>query len=997
MAEDNNSIIVFTEYIMKKYFYSILAAFAMIFAVSSCTQDDELVNGADGSIKKVKFSIELPTAMQTRAVSVEGKNEDVEVGGGDAADQLIYALYEKNKMHRCLEQGVATERYNGVFEVSLDMINGLTYEILFLAYNENNCAFQIDDPNTVDLQALTLKDELDANKESYDAFVACHEHEVNTEDVTYVTLKRPFAQINAATTTEDLDKAKKLYAVVTSSQLEISNVPTVYNVFDGTTSGEKNLTYKRADILNCTEAANNAHPNEAITVNGEGYNYLTLAYVLAGADADAPKSMHDATFTFYRPEEPQLIRTIEIPNLPIQRNYRTNVIGNLLTKTEDFIIVIDSAFNAPDHNVNLWEGEAKAVQEENGVFNIKEAAELAWIAQQVNSGKNDFAGKTVKLVYGLDLAGKLWTPIGESKDKKFDGSFDGNGQTITGLNVETDKLAGLFGYVGNNGGKKSVISNVVVEGATINNTAGNAASGVIAGYAHADVEITGVVVKNAKINGHRQLGGIAGNSYATITGCTVDGIEIVCVPNDITTRAAFDNGDKVGGIVGLAQSDVACTISNNTVKNAKLTAYRDLGGIAGAAIADNMKGNTVSGVELTIDQVTNFYELKDANVGEIVGRVFSGTIDASNTVENVKIEKTIMIAEGVSKADNDTYVVTSAADAKTALSTVFADIEESAPEKATIVIPAGTTIEWQTGAAHGSTPLLSETCPTELTIDGEGVLKATGSGVGPIRLANSAKKLTVKNITVVDATVSYDEGAWEFTYLEFGDNANEQFYFENVTFTHGIMVDGAFEFVNCNFESSESSVYSVWVNSGKAKFTGCHFTGTRAAKVHEAYGSEVEELIIDNCEFVNIEKKPGLAIGTLNAETKVEIKNSKFYGCQPGDQGLYIYETDTDVTTFDFVLENNEVIEANKVVYEMSDFSGSITNTVVLMNDIAGNAGKGGYNMAGIIVNGGLLDGQNNTLHVDGANGTWDCAVYHQGGTVKNLKVEGAFRGIFTA
>ena len=54
-------------------------------------------------------------------------------------------------------------------------------------------------------------------------------------------------------------------------------------------------------------------------------------------------------------------------------------------------------------------------------------------------------------------------------------------------------------------------------------------------------------------------------------------------------------------------------------------------------------------------------------------------------------------------------------------------------------------------------------------------------------------------------------------------------------------------------------------------------------------------------------KKPGIAIGTINSTTVVKITNSTFTGCQAGDQGLYMYETDTDVTTFNFTESGNTI------------------------------------------------------------------------------------------
>ena len=65
--------------------------------------------------------------------------------------------------------------------------------------------------------------------------------------------------------------------------------------------------------------------------------------------------------------------------------------------------------------------------------------------------------------------------------------------------------------------------------------------------------------------------------------------------------------------------------------------------------------------------------------------------------------------------------------------------------------------------------------------------------------------------------------------------------------------------------------------------------------------------MIDNNTFAGLTQKPGVAIGTVNAATTIKITNNVFAATQPGDQNNYKYETDTDVTTFNFVDENNTV------------------------------------------------------------------------------------------
>ena len=227
------------------------------------------------------------------------------------------------------------------------------------------------------------------------------------------------------------------------------------------------------------------------------------------------------------------------------------------------------------------------------------------------------------------------------------------------------------------------------------------------------------------------------------------------------------------------------------------------------------------------------------------------------------------------------------------------------------VIELTNDIEWATGAGIGSTPLIDANAITEnLVIYGNGSkLIAKGSGVGSIRMANGGT-LTLNDVVVVDESVSYAENSWEYGYLEFAGNI----VFNNCVFENAIMVQSEdnevvsnAQFNGCAFNSNDANQYDVWVADGKAFFNDCDIEGYRGIKMHEAYGSEVVEVVIDGCRFTNLSKKPGVAMGTLNAETKVVIKNSTFTNCQAGDQGLYIYETDTDVTTFNFILENNTV------------------------------------------------------------------------------------------
>ena len=272
------------------------------------------------------------------------------------------------------------------------------------------------------------------------------------------------------------------------------------------------------------------------------------------------------------------------------------------------------------------------------------------------------------------------------------------------------------------------------------------------------------------------------------------------------------------------------------------------------------------------------------------------------------------------------YVVNEGASAAT-LADILAHADAQAKAAATkaagpeVIITLNGDVEWETGAGIGSTPLLPEDSPiSAVVIKGNGkTFTATGKGVGKIRLANGGQ-LTFDNVKIVDHSVSYAENSWEYGYLEFGGVIRLQ----NCEVVNAIMVSGeTAAFTNCSFNSNNDNEYDVWVDNGSADFTDCTFAGARGLKVHEAYGSEVVKVAVDGCTFGPLSKKPGIALGDLNAKTTVSVKNSTFDRCQAGDQRLFIYETDTDVTTFTFVCQNNFVVPVGDEPYVQED--GTIT------------------------------------------------------------------------
>ena len=329
------------------------------------------------------------------------------------------------------------------------------------------------------------------------------------------------------------------------------------------------------------------------------------------------------------------------------------------------------------------------------------------------------------------------------------------------------------------------------------------------------------------------------------------------------------------------------------------------------------------------------------------GATFNVVID-----EEFQTPDEVIVNNGWSNVNGFNYVVNGEAP-EDALASILAHADAAAKaatkaaEGPVVTIDLSGDVFWATGAGIGSTPLLPADSPiSAVVINGNGnTFTATGAGVGEIRLANPGK-LTLNNLTIVDKSVSYAENSWEYGYLEMAGVLE----LNDCDVVNAIMIEGEeATFNGCSFNSNHDNEYAVWVSDGKAYFNGCSFTGARGLKTHEAYGSEVLEIVVDGCWFGPLSKKPGVAIGTMNAATSITIKNSKFSGCQAGDQNLYIYETDTDVTTFEFKLENNEVfVDESKMLADAIAEAEAGSTVEIPAGEYAVSTYKAGVELKGI-------------------------------------------------
>ncbi len=249
-------------------------------------------------------------------------------------------------------------------------------------------------------------------------------------------------------------------------------------------------------------------------------------------------------------------------------------------------------------------------------YEISTPEQLSQLAYNVNAG-NNYSGKYFKLTAHLNLLGKDWTPIGyrfyPDYERGFNGTFDGNGYSISKLSIGSEDepkaggdqtQAGLFGATSYD----AVLKNIRVEAAIYTDSVTNV--GALVGYSESnevilDCSATGSVVSTG--SGDLRIGGLIGDSTgASILNCSSH------------VNVIASGGTAVGGVIGYPGSysaseprEINGCVFTGSVSAGDVSSYGGVGGIAGESYGyiifiNCANKGTVSG--------------SNGNIGGIVGR-----------------------------------------------------------------------------------------------------------------------------------------------------------------------------------------------------------------------------------------------------------------------------------------------------------------------------------------------------------------------------------------
>ena len=339
---------------MKNFFKSLAICALAALTFASCQKENAGGNMDDQSSV---VSINLTSPLMGTKAFADGNTVNtvhVHVYKVDASGNLSYIAPTTGSPTKEVTMTGGSATY------SARLVTGQKYTFVFWA------DYQADgytSPYTYDAvnQTISVNYNAACNDEKRDAFYAVIPNVTITGAYSQsVTLKRPFAQVNFGVTTADYDAAVAAGVTVNGAAVKCTKAANAINLLNGTTSGEVDATFATATL-----------PSETLTAANTSYKYVAMNYVLVGKDA---KTLSDITLTLNATGAASGTPEYTYTNIPLQGNYRTNIVGELFTSPANINITVDKNFTQPDNNeivTNVGSLAAANTALANGATNIQ--------------------------------------------------------------------------------------------------------------------------------------------------------------------------------------------------------------------------------------------------------------------------------------------------------------------------------------------------------------------------------------------------------------------------------------------------------------------------------------------------------------------------------------------------------------------------------------------------------------------------------------------------
>lgn len=344
---------------MKKLF---LLAVGLAMTLTACQKDEGLVSDVATTSS---FTVTIPqSGVQTRAVTDAFST-------GTSVNRCILEIYHGDKLYDRIEKGVSGKTVT--FD-NLRLVSSQTYDFVFWADCAEGSEGNFTDKvyNTANLKSITEIGPFVGNSDERDAFFAKESFKVTGSFTKPVTLKRPFGLL--VVKTNDLNEIKDEALKPTGYSVAFKGLPTTFNALTGEVSGSADVTYTAGELAKADGT-------------------ISMDFLWA---TESEAALSDFTMTFLN-NGTAICTNDAFTNIPIRRNYRTMVSGNLLTKQGDITVEIDPNFYKPDITVVTTAEELHAAFANGGSVTLSEdvTVEAPLVVETGKTVEIDLNGKDI--------------------------------------------------------------------------------------------------------------------------------------------------------------------------------------------------------------------------------------------------------------------------------------------------------------------------------------------------------------------------------------------------------------------------------------------------------------------------------------------------------------------------------------------------------------------------------------------------------------------------
>lgn len=496
---------------MKLYQYirSLILAFVAL-SLSACFNDDYLLQ-TEGENVSITFRPTLGGELGTRAI-----------GDATGIDLLTVAVYEGSQSLSkkfSVSKDWGTAKTNGI---ELTLIEGRSYKILFWAENSGNSAYTITDDGRITVNYDNYIEGGFAKMEEMDAFFGTSSITIGSqkvEDNGTITLSRPLAQLNFADNTTQPETGTH------RTEVTFHGIATAFNPFTGEVEmSDMDKTFVFTDF-----------PTETMSVEGSTYYYLSSNYLFAPQTG----TVNVSTTIDLQNTDGTSIKTIELSEITLEKNKKTNVTGSIIQQPETW---------------SVWDGTSRTEPSTDAQnrYVIDDAADIAWLCENgATLSENSIFLQTKDIDMASKAIASIKLPAGSTYDgggktiKNYANSLFGDATALTVKDLAVDGItvsgSNHTGTLANTLKGSSSFTNVSVSNGTVTTT--NGAAGGMIGY----------IVRTTEKNRSETLN-------VSFAGCKLNGVSVSGSASEgkfVGLLSGYDNSEALAFDTECEATDVS--------------------------------------------------------------------------------------------------------------------------------------------------------------------------------------------------------------------------------------------------------------------------------------------------------------------------------------------------------------------------------------------------------------------------------------------------------